>query len=58
MAAASPSWAENAVVVQLSGIVQTDDKVALKDITKQLHLENVVGDKVIYAFFTPYDLCI
>ena len=53
MATASPSWAENAVVVELSGIVQTDDKVALKDITKQLHLENVVGDKVIYAFFYP-----
>ena len=41
------------MVVELSGIVQTDDKVALKDITKQLHLENVVGDKVIYAFFYP-----
>jgi len=50
LAAESTSWAENAVVVQLSGIVQTDDKVALKDITKQLHLENVVGDKVFGSF--------
>lgn len=50
LASESPSWAENAVVVQLSGIVQTDDKVALKDITKQLHLENVVGDKVFGSF--------
>jgi len=30
--------------------VQTDDKIALKDITKQLHLENVVGDKVFGSF--------
>ena len=50
IASESPSWADNAVVVELNGSVQTDDKIALKDITKQLHLENVVGDKVFGSF--------
>ena len=49
-AAASPGWSETAVVVRLSGLVQTDDRVALRDITKQLDLENVVGDKVFGSF--------
>lgn len=44
------SWKENAVLVQLSGHVQTDDRVALRDITKQLNLENVVGDRVFGSF--------
>jgi len=44
------SWKENVVVVQLSGHIQTDDKIALRDITKQLNLENVVGDKVFGSF--------
>ncbi|NXW65731.1 ORC4 protein, partial [Eurystomus gularis] len=34
----------------LSGLLQTNDKVALKEITRQLHLENVVGDKVFGSF--------
>ncbi|NXD22309.1 ORC4 protein, partial [Spelaeornis formosus] len=34
----------------LSGLLQTDDKVALKEITRQLQLENVVGDKVFGSF--------
>ena len=38
------------VVVTLSGHIQTDDKLALRDITKQLNLENVVGDKVFGSF--------
>ncbi|MGH0164767.1 UNVERIFIED_CONTAM: hypothetical protein FKN15_048114 [Acipenser sinensis] len=29
-----------------TGLLQTDDRIALKEITRQLHLENVVGDKV------------
>jgi len=33
----------------LSGLLQTNDKVALKEITRQLHLENVVGDKVFVS---------
>lgn len=32
-----------------SGLLQTDDRVALKEITRQLHLENVVGDKVFVS---------
>jgi len=44
------TWKENVVVVQLSGHIQTDDKIALRDITKQLNLENVVGDKVFGSF--------
>ena len=47
-AATSASWQENAVVVQLSGHVQTDNRVALRD--KQLDLENVVGDRVFGSF--------
>ncbi|NWW09120.1 ORC4 protein, partial [Oreocharis arfaki] len=34
----------------LSGLLQTNDKVALKEITRQLQLENVVGDKVFGSF--------
>ncbi|NXO67370.1 ORC4 protein, partial [Phainopepla nitens] len=34
----------------LSGLLQTSDKVALKEITRQLQLENVVGDKVFGSF--------
>ena len=49
-AAAIPGWKETAAVVQLSGLVQTDDKVTLRDISKQLDLENVVGDKVFGSF--------
>lgn len=31
------------------GLLQTDDRIALKEITRQLHLENVVGDKVFVS---------
>ncbi|KAL4635583.1 origin recognition complex subunit 4 isoform X2 [Arapaima gigas] len=34
----------------LAGLLQTDDRVALKEITRQLNLENVVGDKVFGSF--------
>lgn len=33
----------------IPGLLQTDDKIALKDITRQLKLENVVGDKVFVS---------
>lgn len=33
------------------GLLQTDDRIALKEITRQLHLENVVGDKVFVSIF-------
>jgi origin recognition complex subunit 4 len=50
VAAESRSWSENVVVVQLNGFLQTDDKISLKEITRQLHLENVVGDRVFGSF--------
>ena len=46
----SPLFRTDGLVVQLSGLVDTDDKLALRDITQQLHLENVVGDKVFGSF--------
>jgi origin recognition complex subunit 4 len=50
LAAQSAGWQENVVVVELNGLLQTDDRIALKEITKQLHLENVVGDRVFGSF--------
>uniref|UniRef100_H0VCN7 Origin recognition complex subunit 4 n=1 Tax=Cavia porcellus TaxID=10141 RepID=H0VCN7_CAVPO len=37
---------ENVLQVYLNGLLQINDKIALEEITRQLHLENVVGDKV------------
>ena len=33
------------LIVRLNGLVETDDRLALKEITRQLRLENVVGEK-------------
>ncbi|XP_068014791.1 origin recognition complex subunit 4 isoform X2 [Melanerpes formicivorus] len=41
---------ENLLEVHLNGLLQTNDKIALKEITRQLQLENVVGDKVFGSF--------
>ncbi|KAK3106068.1 hypothetical protein FSP39_012004 [Pinctada imbricata] len=41
---------DNLLQVHLNGLLQTDDKIALKEITRQLHLENSVGDKVFGSF--------
>ncbi|XP_056392102.1 origin recognition complex subunit 4 [Hyla sarda] len=41
---------ENALQVRLNGLLQTSDKIALKEITRQLNLENVVGDRVFGSF--------
>ncbi|XP_053326967.1 origin recognition complex subunit 4 [Spea bombifrons] len=41
---------ENALQVHLNGLLQTNDKIALKEITRQLNLENVVGDRVFGSF--------
>ena len=49
-AATIPGWTETAVVVQLSGLVQTDARMTLRDITRQLNLHNVVGDKVFGSY--------
>ncbi|XP_076366862.1 origin recognition complex subunit 4 isoform X2 [Tachypleus tridentatus] len=40
----------NVILIKLNGFIVTDDRVALKDITRQLHLENVVGDRVFGSF--------
>jgi len=41
------SFSKNAVAVHLNGLLHTDDKLALQDITRQLNLDNVIGDKVL-----------
>ncbi|XP_034350317.1 origin recognition complex subunit 4 isoform X2 [Arvicanthis niloticus] len=41
---------ENVLQVHLNGLLQTNEKIALKEITRQLNLENVVGDKVFGSF--------
>ncbi|KYO18037.1 origin recognition complex subunit 4 [Alligator mississippiensis] len=41
---------ENLLQVHLNGLLQTNDKIALKEITRQLSLENVVGDRVFGSF--------
>lgn len=40
----------NLLQVHLNGLLQTDDRIALKEITRQLHLENAVGDRVFGSF--------
>lgn len=44
------SFKDNAMIVNLNGLVHTDDRLALKDLTRQMQLENVVGDKVFGTF--------
>ncbi|CAO2597506.1 Origin recognition complex subunit 4 [Lemmus lemmus] len=41
---------ENVLQVHLNGLLQINEKIALKEITRQLNLENVVGDKVFGSF--------
>ncbi|KAG1679060.1 Origin recognition complex subunit 4 [Nymphon striatum] len=40
---------ENMMTVYMNGFLQTDDRIALKEITRQLRLENVVEDKVFVS---------
>jgi len=49
-ASKSKNWLDNVLLVELNGFLQTDDKIALKEITRQLHLENLVGDRVFGSF--------
>lgn len=42
--------ADNLIEVHLDGILQTDDRITLAEITRQLQLENTVGDKVFGSF--------
>lgn len=46
----STDFQENAVIVNLHGLVHTDDRLALKDATRQMQLENVVEGKVFGSF--------
>lgn len=41
---------ENLLQVHLNGLLQTDDRIALTEITRQLKLENTLGDKVFGSF--------
>ncbi|XP_070550112.1 origin recognition complex subunit 4-like [Ptychodera flava] len=41
---------ENLLQVNLNGLLQTDDRIALKEITRQLQLENTLGDEVFGSF--------
>ncbi|XP_063174455.1 origin recognition complex subunit 4 isoform X2 [Candoia aspera] len=41
---------DNVLQVHLNGLLQTNGRIALKEITRQLNLENVVGDKVFGSF--------
>ncbi|XP_058241433.1 origin recognition complex subunit 4-like [Hemibagrus wyckioides] len=41
----------NVLQVHLSSLLQMDDRIALREITRQLQLENVVGDKVLVSVF-------
>ena len=43
-------YSDNYIPVYLSGIIHTDDRLALKDMARQLELENVVGDRVFGSF--------
>jgi origin recognition complex subunit 4 len=41
---------KKAIVVELNGLMHTDDRLALKDATRQMQLETAVGDKVFGSF--------
>ena len=35
-----------------TGLLQKDDRISLQEITRQLQLENAVGDKVFVSFIS------
>jgi hypothetical protein len=41
---------KQALVVELHGLMHTDDRLALKDATRQMQLETTVGSKVFGSF--------
>lgn len=45
-----PEFRSNTLIVQLNGYIQTDDALALKSITRQMHLETAVDGKVFTTF--------
>ncbi|XP_038079372.1 origin recognition complex subunit 4-like isoform X1 [Patiria miniata] len=46
----NPKVSKNLLIIRLNGLLQTDDKIAIQEITRQLQLDNVVGDKVFGSF--------
>lgn len=50
MSEMSEEFEDNYIPVYLSGIIHTDDRLALKDMSRQLQLENVVGERVFGSF--------
>ena len=46
----SEVFKKDGLIVKLHGLVETDDKLALKQIARQLKLENVDGDRVFGSF--------
>nr|CAD7569195.1 unnamed protein product [Timema californicum] len=44
------TFEEHAILVQLDGRLHTDDRLAIKDITKQMKLEELVDDKIFMSF--------
>ena len=46
----SKVFKQDGLIVKLHGLVETDDKLALKTIARQLKLENVEGDRVFGSF--------
>lgn len=45
-----PEFRSNTLIVRLNGYLHTDDALALKSITKQMHLETAVDGKVFTTF--------
>ena len=43
-------------LILVTGLLQTDDKIALKEITRQLQLENTVGDKVFVSLKASFSI--
>lgn len=43
-------FTENAVIVELNGLIETDDSQALQTVTAQMNLENAVDGKVFGSF--------
>lgn len=46
----SPADTDNCVVVRLHGLVQTDDRLAIQQITQQLNLTTAVGTRTFSSF--------
>lgn len=44
------AFKEDALLVNLHGLIHTDDRIALKSVTAQMNLDNVVDGKVFGSF--------